>query len=300
MINKNTTFVIWSYDFSWKIGGIYALHFLAKKLADRGYSVFCIANNTINHSKVKMISHHYAEEMAKMDNVVVIYPEVVPGNPLSAKNPVRWILYYPGGHGVGDTLYAENECKITYQDIFVENTPYKGCELVNITDPNNNNFYDMKLGNRPNDVILVKKGRLCAQPIQERIDKYLRPFTESLGITNMHNFDETIERSKTMEELNLAYNGIRYFISLDMETYHSVLAAMAGCISVIVPSDNVTKGNLFNKIPCFKNGVAYGFDDLDHAKLTKHLLYEYAQKTESENEESIDRLEKAIHDKFGL
>jgi hypothetical protein len=103
-----------------------------------------------------------------------------------------------------------------------------------------------------------------------------------------------------MEELNLAYNGIRYFISLDMETYHSVLAAMAGCISVIVPSDNVTKGNLFNKIPCFKNGVAYGFDDLDHAKLTKHLLYEYAQKTELENEESIDRLEKAIHNKFGL
>jgi hypothetical protein len=46
--------------------------------------------------------------------------------------------------------------------------------------------------------------------------------------------------------------------------------------------------------------VAYGFDDLDHAKLTKHLLYEYAQKTELENEESIDRLEKAIHNKFGL
>jgi hypothetical protein len=299
-INKNTTFVIWSFNFDWKVGGIYALHFLAKKLSDRGYRVFCIANNTIRDSNVKTVSKVYAAEMAKRDNVVVIYPEVVPGNPLMARNPVRWIMYYPGAHGSGDFVYAENECKVTYHDIFVEKTDYKGCPLLHIRDSNIKNFYDMNTQDRKMDVVLIKKGQLGSQSIQERSDKYLSPFASGLGISEITLFDEIIASSKSMQDLNVAFNKVRYFISFDIETYHSVLSAMAGCISVIVPTDSVTKEELFEKLPDWKYGIAYGLGDLEHASSTKHLLYEYAEKMEQENDESIDRLEKAIHDKFGL
>ena len=41
-------------------------------------------------------------------DVIAVYPEIVPGNPLGAKTVVRWVLNHPGLLG-GDTTYAENE-----------------------------------------------------------------------------------------------------------------------------------------------------------------------------------------------
>lgn len=301
-INKNTTFVIWSYDFDWRVGGIYALHFLAKKVADRGYRVFCICNRTIPHSNVKMVTMKHAEEIAKRKNTVTIYPEIVPGNPLGATHPVRWVMYYPGGHGMGDKVYAENECIVTYHDIFVVGTPYEGCPLVHIRDSKSKSFFDMGLKDRPNNIVLVKKGAKGGdmQSVQDRSDKYISPYAEKLGIGEFMMLDRILPQVQTMDALNEIYNGAKYFVSFDVETYHSVLAAMAGCISVIIPQDGLTKEQLFEKLPDWKYGIAYGFDDLDHARETQGLIHQYAKELELDNDASIDRLGLAIQEKFGL
>lgn len=44
---------------------------------------------------------------------IVIYPEVVNGNPLSARRVVRWVLHEPGRLG-GPTSYAKNEVVFVY------------------------------------------------------------------------------------------------------------------------------------------------------------------------------------------
>src|SRR4051794_23881777 len=44
---------------------------------------------------------------------VVIYPELILGNPLWARKVVRWTLNYPGHLG-GDTIYGTNEMVFVY------------------------------------------------------------------------------------------------------------------------------------------------------------------------------------------
>jgi hypothetical protein len=294
MMNKNTTFVIWSYDFDWKIGGYVALHLLAKKLADRGYRVYCTCNRLMRYSKATPIGYRRAEEMSRRNNVVTLYPEVVPGNPLGAKNVVRWVLYYPAGHGVGDEIYNDSELVVTFQDKFVNGTIYDGCPLFSLIDSNTRNIYNMNLPQRPNNAILVKKGH--APDLESRLEKYVKPYFE-INERTIH-FDKIIEASNDISDLNKVLGEIDYFVSFDMASYHSVFAALAGCKSIIVPKDGETKDSLIERMPCFNYGIAYGFDDLKHAEDTIHLVKNHVDSLQKDNDSSITRLEDAINKRF--
>lgn len=294
MLAKNTTFIIWSYDFDWKIGGYVALHLLAKKLADRGYKVYCTCNKLMRYSNATPIGHRMAEEISKRNNVVTLYPEVVPENPLDAKNVVRWVLYYPGGHGVGEKIYNESELVVTFQDKFVNGTIYESCPLVSLIDANTKNIYNMGLPQRPYNAILVKKGN--GPDLESRLEKYVKPYFE-VNEKTIH-FDKAIEMSKEISDLNKVLSEIDYFVSFDMASYHSVFAALAGCKSIIVPKDGETKESLIERMPCFNYGVAYGFDDLSHANETSHLVKDHVILLQKDNDSSINRLEEAVAKRF--
>lgn len=47
------------------------------------------------------------------ENTVVIYPEIVEGNPLNAKHVVRWLLYY-AGHYRGNARFPETDLVVGY------------------------------------------------------------------------------------------------------------------------------------------------------------------------------------------
>jgi hypothetical protein len=51
------------------------------------------------------------------ERVIVVYPEVVSGNPLGAKHVVRYVLNHPGLLG-GDTSYNPDELVIYYADYY--------------------------------------------------------------------------------------------------------------------------------------------------------------------------------------
>lgn len=291
-----TTFLIVSDEFNWRIGGRYALHMLAKLLAERGYSVYCVCNKTLPQSKARPITISQAVKIAQDSDTITIYPEIIVGNPLKARHPVRWVLYYPGGHG-GETQYSNSECIVTYHDIFVKDTPYEGCELVHVRDSKTDTFFNLNR-ERNKNAILVKKGNTVAQSIEERYEKYLQPYSVMLGLENVLFIDDLIEQIPDMATLNEFFNQFKYFLSFDAETYHSVLAAMSGCISVIIPHKDLTKAKLFSELPDWKYGIAYGLDDIEHAQATRHLIHDYAKTLETENEASIDRLEMAIQNKF--
>ena len=71
------------------------------------------------------------------------------------------------------------------------------------------------------------------------------------------------------------FNSCKRFYSYDTETYLSILAALCGCESVVVPYKQVTKDQVLGKQPAFKYGVAYGLEDLDYANTTREDLREY-------------------------
>ena len=92
-----------------KSNGVRTLYRLATELEKKGYnvSVFSSPTKDINCKFISQIT----SEMRK--NAVVVYPEIVWGNPLQFNNVVRYILYYPGILG-GSKEYSSNELLITY------------------------------------------------------------------------------------------------------------------------------------------------------------------------------------------
>jgi hypothetical protein len=62
---------------------------------------------------------------------------------------------------------------------------------------------------------------------------------------------------------------------------------LCGCIPIVIPDDGVTKEEFIKKSPVNKYGVAYGFDDMEHAISTIHLVKPYLEQTEKEGVDSV-------------
>ena len=75
-------------------------------------------------------------------------------------------------------------------------------------------------------------------------------------------------------------------ISYDMYTMYSGYAAICGCISVVVPEKDLSKEE-WRPEEERRNGIAYGFDDLEHAKETSSKVLPLFQKREQESKESV-------------
>ena len=83
-------FVIFSPAFQAHVGGVIALHNLARIIDEAGFpcKIFDMNGLKIPNS----IFEKYGTEADVNENTVVVYPEVTVGNPLNAKYIVRWIL----------------------------------------------------------------------------------------------------------------------------------------------------------------------------------------------------------------
>lgn len=124
-------YIICSAKFS-KSNGVRVLYKLQEELQARGYDAYMFAPGSYCDDKHKYISD-ITEEMRKND--IVIYPEIVFGNPLKFQNVVRWILYYPGKLG-GDNKYAD------YEQVFTFNKTYaKQYDVLGMDTLDKNLFY---------------------------------------------------------------------------------------------------------------------------------------------------------------
>lgn len=101
-------FLIAGMPYTHRSSGIRALYRLCHHLNSRGLPTAVVAARGERLPEWNLFLHDGA-----VGNSVVIYPEVVSGNPLSARRVVRWVLNSPGLIG-GDDTYDPEELVFLY------------------------------------------------------------------------------------------------------------------------------------------------------------------------------------------
>lgn len=106
----NLRFTIYAPKYCDTSSGVRALYRLCHLLNCSGYEATMYPFGDVERDSVQLSPWNtpiFAESNLS-SRTVVIYPEIVSGNPLHAKQVVRWVLNYPGVLG-GDIVFGEDE-----------------------------------------------------------------------------------------------------------------------------------------------------------------------------------------------
>ncbi len=183
----------------------------------------------------------------------VVYPEIVFGNPLRAKNIVRWMLHRPG-HLTGQIYFTRGELHFYYTRAFRQyDIPYcKTSELQLMIEHAPYQLYlDSSPGRtRTGTAYCMRKG--TGRPIKHDLS------------------DSTLIDGKSHEEVAQILKSVKTFISYDIWTTYTRLAVLSGCDVVIIPEEGLSKEQCIPEA-YYRNGIAYGFNDLEEARATRHL-----------------------------
>ncbi len=209
------------------------------------------------------------------DNTIVVYHEKVYGNPLHAKNVVRWFLLYNYNYKNVDGKcygYDKDDLFFTYREVFndfainpvmrVLYTPYFDLDLYKRTN----------YGERKGKCYILRKGANRPEVPKE--------------------FDGIIIDDLPEKEKVNVFNKCEYCISYDTQTAYSQIAAMCGCISIVVPEKgkkredyrNVNVGGVDKGY-----GEAFGFDEseINYSKETGHLVSEIYKNSNLQSKQNV-------------
>lgn len=217
-----------------------------------------------------------------LDDCIVIYPEVTQGNPLNARNVVRWLLYPPGGH-TGKIHYGTGELYVRFNSAFgrfeIPGSTTLADELRVVHYPLDLYEPPAQDGLRSGMAHLVRKGARKA-PLHHSED--------SIRIDGLSH-----------REIGDIFRTVQTFVSYDSYTAYSWFAAVAGCDSVVVPDEGVTE-DLWYPNPADRYGISYGWDGLEVARQTRHLVRQRMVAEEEKNLENVARFAARSRAFFGL
>lgn len=303
---KKMKYVIMSPRQKW--GGAVVCHILCKYLSELGYDAsifitdnFKIKNNSfisnckyyikyikfliINAFDEKKNKYHKSVKSVKrkyfpfVDNkTIVIYPDIVYGNPLHSKHVVRWLLYY---YDFVDepNAYEKKDLFICYREQF------NNWELNPTGRKVTCSYFDLDLYKRTNyglrngKCYIVRKGRSR----QDLPDSFDGPIIDDLP----------------EEEKVKVFNECEICISYDTQTAYSGIAAMCGCLSVVIPEFGKSRDDYLKKDD-IDYGVAFGFseDEIKYAKETAHLVKTFYEQCNRDGFESVKGFVKMCEEYF--
>lgn len=301
MNNKDKiSFVIFTPLYDENIGGIIVLHKLCSILNKMGHSAKLW--HTKNPTKINTLrtflqklrykikytikpekfQSPYRLEIASrkdVENSIVIYPEIIDGNPLCAKNVVRWKLYKPGAF-TGKINYGDNELFICYNMKFIdEHFKYKISGTLSITENMKETYQQTNYSSRKGTCYMVRKG--------DKRNLNYHP-KGALKIDGMSHKD-----------ISAIFNQYEYFISYDLYTMYSNYAAICGCKSIVVPEE----GKTIEEIAAEQNarpGVAYGMENIETALQTRHHLFENNEQKEIREQHSVKKFVETCYKHFHI
>lgn len=308
-------YLIYTYDYNESIGGIIVLHLLCHLLNNLGAKAFLyreskfeLANkicniwldfilrrfskrNKIGYRKTKKLVNNKITQWKVKRNVnfntpfydgkvtsdfIVVYPEVVDFNPYKARNVVRWLLHKPGYH-TGRVNFGNKDLIFFYHDFFNDLclNPFK--HELNIIYINRVTYFQYNFGQRLGTCYAIRKGK----------NKNFVHEEDAILIDNMN-----------QNEIAETFNRCKTFISYDTYSFYSQLAVFCGCESIVIPDETKTKEEWLGDKIELGYGIAYGSNDLDYARKTKHLLFDYWAEVEKKSIDSVRNFIKICQEYF--
>ena len=240
-------YLIWAPGYRRTSAGIVVLHKLCHLLSEKGLTAY-VTGKPNSEWNEKYADPKKIKELVSED-AIVVYPEVVSGNPFFARFVVRYILNKPGLLG-GTKRYSKHELLFAYFYMLGKNLGKK-IEVLEIS------YLDLELFNDDSDhkragiVFYVGKGSQTSR-IRE---------TESAT-------EITREYPPTHEELAELFKKSELFYSYDNCTGLTSEARLCGCPVVIIPDSKYSKEEVLAEGNDL--GLSYGLGDIEHAKATVH------------------------------
>lgn len=299
---ETLSFVIYAPRYRSNSGGAIVMHKFCDVLNSLGYrsslwplwkprnlsaSLFDSPIRTVSYLASRVyrgpypINAKYNTPVASENDVqdsVVIYPEIVNGNPLRAKRYVRWLLHEPGFHE-GKVSYALGDLYFCYQEAFHKNCQgmiYGG--PLTIADTLLNIYKQTNTGERTKICYMIRKGK----------DRPDLPDLRGKWVVDDLNH---IELAKAFNECKICY-------FYDTYTAYAQYASACGCIPIIVPVPGITKTQ-WTPEEIGHLGVAYGADDIEYAIRTRHELLKVMQDVPRKNLEAAAHFVKVVREHFG-
>lgn len=210
---------------------------------------------------------------------IVVYPELLPGNPLKAKNVVRWLLYKPGLRHPYE--FGPDEMFFRVDEIMDLPEVTGGAPDLNLWKINpvyrNENRPDRK-----GVCYLVRKGDQ-----KPRIPE--TEFADAIQVDGMSH-----------EKMNEVFNRCDTFYSYDEASMYSQFAGIAGCTSIVVPGLFGSREEWAAQHPNGLYGIAYGNSpsELEHARATRDLMIKNMRNREAEGVDTVRRFVELTKQRF--
>jgi hypothetical protein len=267
-----------------KSGGSIATHKLAYELAERGHNVYVFNLPFYFHKNIHVIpTQAFPDEKGwtstfnwegfsyNINRTISVYTQITWGNPFNTTHVARWMLhdYDP------DILktYGQNEIYFNYGTFEMPpNVEYKPLTVFD---------YGFDLYKNLNDI--ERKG-FC---------HFLHKFTPDWGIEFLKNIGSTeipnYHGKKSLDYLVPYFNKFEYLLTFDYKSYITTAAALCGTKSIILnPETQLSPTEFRIKNPIQANGVAYGFNDIQHANSTIDYVKNDLLELEKNDRKTVD------------
>lgn len=282
------SYVIYSPPYTEKYGGVMALHQLAASLRQSGASAYLwhadrptlarqypawllrqakerarILLGTDDRSKLARSAPLASRRVVKQ--AVVVYPELIEGNPLNASRIVRWFLNRPV-RSISETFGDGELC--FYYEVAFNDSALNPCDdnQLRVFALLDDIYQRVNFGARSGTCYVLRKGR------------------KRTGLPST--FDGEIIDDLPHRQIAALFNKREYCVSYDTYTAYSGYASLCGCKSVVIPEPGVSRHE-WQPVESATYGIAYGFDDIPRAEATRPLMLERLPQLQWDNLKSV-------------
>lgn len=210
-------------------------------------------------------------------DAIVVYPEVVVGNPLGAQRVVRWLLYPPSLRGTSASFHR-NDLFFKASDFSEDVSVSGGAQLLHLFSVHPAYSNERKAERNGTCYMLRKQAN---KPI-------LHDTATDVCLDGLDH-----------KQIAAEFNRCQRFICYDEATMYAQFAALCGCLPIVVPGYYKDRYSWAADRPIARYGVAFGLDDTEHALRTRHLLVEHLHDIERQGRASVSAFAKRTKHEFG-